>query len=152
MNHWLLKTEPSTFGLDALRKSARQTASWDGVRNFQARNFLRAMRKGDLAFLYHSSCEVPGVVAIVEVVRAAYPDPTAFDPKNDHYDAQSTPDAPRWFMVDVKLKRALKRTITLQELKDLAGKLEGMTLLKPGNRLSVMPIDGKHWDFILRME
>lgn len=152
MNHWLLKTEPSTFGLDHLNKKPRKTAAWDGVRNFQARNFLREMRKGDLAFFYHSSCEVPGIVAIVEIVREAYPDPTAFDPKSDHFDAQSKKDAPRWFMVDVKLKRALKRTVTLQELKERSGKLNGFTLLRPGNRLSVMPVEQKIWDTVLKLE
>src|SRR5688572_669037 len=116
MNYWLLKTEPSTFGLDHLQKKPKQTASWDGVRNYQARNFLREMKNGDQAFFYHSSCEVPGIVALVDIVTAAYPDATAFDPKSEYYDEKSDREAPRWFMVDVKLRRALKRTITLQEL------------------------------------
>jgi predicted RNA-binding protein with PUA-like domain len=152
MNRWLLKTEPSTFGLDHLRKKPQQVAAWDGVRNFQARNFLRAMKKGDQAFFYHSSCEVPGIVALVDIVREAYPDPTAFDPRDDHHDDKSDPDAPRWFMVDVKLRRTLKRTITLQELKGMGARLAGFTLLRPGNRLSVMPVEQKHWDAVLKLE
>jgi predicted RNA-binding protein with PUA-like domain len=152
MNHWLLKTEPTSFGLEHLRKCPRLTTAWDGVRNFQARNFLRAMKKGDQAFFYHSSCETPGIAAVVEVVRAAYPDPSAFDPGDDHYDPKSNRQAPRWFMVDVKLRRALKRTITLQELKSRGAALAGFTLLRPGNRLSVMPVNVRHWKTVLGME
>jgi predicted RNA-binding protein with PUA-like domain len=152
MNYWLLKTEPSTFGLDHLQKKPKQTASWDGVRNYQARNFLREMRKGDQAFFYHSSCEVPGIVAVVDIVKEAYPDATAFDFKSEYYDEKSDRESPRWFMVDVKLRRALKRTITLQELKDAGTKLSGFTLLRTGNRLSVMPVEEKHWKAILKLE
>jgi predicted RNA-binding protein with PUA-like domain len=154
MRHWLMKTEPSTFGLEHLAAAPRRTAAWDGVRNFQARNLLRdEMRRGDEAFLYHSSCEVPGIVAIMRVVKQAYPDPTAFDRKNPHYDPGSDPQQPRWFMVDVRLQRRLARTITLAELRAHAAReLKGMVLLRPGNRLSITPLTAAHWKFILALE
>lgn len=154
MGHWLLKTEPGTFGIDHLAALPRRTSPWDGVRNYQARNFLRdGLQRGDQAFLYHSSCAVPGIVGIVRVVRAAYPDATAFDRRHKHFDADSDPAAPRWFAVDVQLQRRLQRIITLDELRAHAdGKLRGLTLLRRGNRLSVMPVDDDHWQFILSLE
>jgi predicted RNA-binding protein with PUA-like domain len=154
MNHWLMKTEPSTFGVDDLAKKPKKTAMWDGVRNYQARNMLRDdFRKGDLAFIYHSSTDVTGVAGIAQVVRTAYPDPTQFDRRSDHYDAGSKREDPRWFVVDVQLKRRLKRVITLDELRAHAGgALDGMLLLKRGNRLSITPISEAHWDFILSLE
>lgn len=154
MKHWLLKTEPDTFGLEQLRAAPRRTTHWDGVRNYQARNLLRdEVKKGDEAFLYHSSCAEPGVVGIVRVTRAGYPDHTAFDPKHDHHDAGSTPEQPRWYMVDVQLVRALHRIITLETLrKHQQGALQDMQLLKTGNRLSVMPVSDAHWRFILSLE
>ncbi|MBV8783352.1 MAG: EVE domain-containing protein [Gammaproteobacteria bacterium] len=153
MRHWLMKSEPSSFGLEQLRKAPRRTTAWDGVRNYQARNLLREMRRGDEAFLYHSGCEVPGIVAVMQVVREAYPDPTAFDRRDPHYDPGSDAAAPRWFMVDVRLERALKRTITLAELRAHAARaLKGMVLLRPGNRLSVSEVSPAHWKFILALE
>jgi predicted RNA-binding protein with PUA-like domain len=154
MQYWLMKSEPSTFGLEHLAAAPRRTTPWDGVRNYQARNMLRdQMRKGDQAFLYHSSTEVPGIVAIMQIVRAAYPDPTAFDKKHHHYDADSDPMNPRWFMVDVQLKRRLARTITLEELRAHENKeLKGMPLLRRGNRLSITPVEAAHWKFILTLE
>ena len=154
MNYWLLKSEPDSFSIDALRKAPKQTAAWDGVRNFQARNMLRdSMKKGDLAFFYHSSCDVPGIAGIVSVVREGYPDVTAFDPKHHHYDADSNKEAPRWFVVDLKLKRKLKRVITLDELRKYADKkLKDFVLLRRGNRLSVMPVAKKDWDFVLTLK
>ena len=154
MRHWLMKTEPSTFGVDDLAAARGQTTGWDGVRNFQARNMLRdEMRRGDQAFLYYSSCAVPGIVAIMQIVKEGYPDPTAFDRKHHHYDAASDPLEPRWFMVDVQLKRRLARTITLEELrKHAAQKLAGLALLRPGNRLSITPVAPAHWKFILSLE
>jgi len=154
MNYWLMKTEPSTFGIDDLAKRPKKTALWDGVRNYQARNMLRDdFKKGDLALLYHSSCEVPGVAGIVEVVRTAYPDPTALDKKHDHYDADSDPNNPRWFVVDVQLKRRLKRVIPLDELRKYETReLDGMVLLKRGSRLSITPVSAAHWKFILSLE
>jgi predicted RNA-binding protein with PUA-like domain len=153
MHYWLMKTEPSTFGLAHLAAAPRRTTAWDGVRNYQARNLLRQMRKGDQAFLYHSSTEVPGIVAIMQIVKEAYPDPTAFERKHHHYDPDSDPKNPRWFMVDVQLKRPLARTITLEELRTHERKqLRGMLLLRRGNRLSVTPVEAAHWQFILSLE
>ncbi len=154
MNHWLLKSEPDSFSIDDLGKAAKQTTHWDGVRNFQARNMLRdSMKKADLAFFYHSSCDVPGIAGIVSIVREGYPDVTAFDPKHHHYDADSNKDAPRWFAVDLKLVRKLKRVITLDELRKHADrKLKDFVLLRRGNRLSVMPVAKKDWDFVLGLE
>jgi len=154
MQHWLMKTEPGTFGVDDLASAKGRTTSWDGVRNFQARNMLRdQMKRGDQAFLYHSSCEVPGIVAIMQIVKEGYPDPSAFDRKDHHYDADSDPDKPRWFVVDVRLERRLTRTITLEELrKHAARELKDMLLLRPGNRLSITPVEPAHWKFILSLE
>lgn len=154
MNYWMLKTEPSTFGIPELERAPRQTSSWDGVRNYQARNFLRDdVKVGDKVALYYSSCAEPGVVALLSVTRAGYPDPTAFDRKNKHFDAASKPDSPRWFMIDVQLERKLKRVITLTELRTYAsGALKNMRLLMPGNRLSVMPMSAAEWRFLLKLE
>jgi predicted RNA-binding protein with PUA-like domain len=149
MNYWLMKSEPSTFGIDHLAKARNRTSAWDGVRNFQARNYMREMKVGDLAFFYHSSCEVPGVAGIVKVVREAYPDPTAFDPKNDHYDADSDPAAPRWFMVDVQLVRKFDDVVSLETLRaHVKGKLKDMIVLKRGNRLSITPVTKAEWQHI----
>jgi predicted RNA-binding protein with PUA-like domain len=154
MRYWLMKTEPETFGVEHLAAAPRRTAPWDGVRNFQARNMLRdEMQRGDEAFLYHSSCEVPGIAATMRIVKAGYPDATAFDRKHHHYDADSDPQSPRWFMVDVQLQRRLKRVITLEELRQHAAReLKGMVLLRAGNRLSITPVEAAHWKFILTLE
>jgi predicted RNA-binding protein with PUA-like domain len=149
MNYWLMKSEPSTFGIDHLAKAKNRTSAWDGVRNFQARNYMREMRVGDLAFFYHSSTEVPGVAGIVKVVREAYPDATAFDRKHDHYDADSDPAAPRWFMVDVQLVRKFDEVVALETLRSHAsGKLKNMIVLKRGNRLSITPVTKTEWQHI----
>lgn len=149
MKYWLMKSEPTTFGIDHLAAARGRTTGWDGVRNFQARNFLREMEKGDLALFYHSSCEVPGIAGIVQIARTAYPDPTAFDRANDHYDADSDRDNPRWYMVDVKLQERFDEVITLDELRAHAnGKLKNMIVLKRGNRLSITPVTKPEWDFI----
>jgi predicted RNA-binding protein with PUA-like domain len=154
MNHWLLKSEPDSFSIDALKAAPKQTSAWDGVRNFQARNMLRdSMKKGDQAFFYHSSCDVPGIAGIVSIVKDGYPDATAFDPKHHHYDPESKADAPRWYVVDVKLVRKFRRIITLDELRQHAAKkLKDFVLLRRGNRLSVMPVAQKDWEFILTLE
>jgi len=154
MNYWLMKTEPETFGIDDLAKKPKKTAMWDGVRNYQARNMLRDdFKKGDQAFLYHSSTDVVGIVGLMTVVRTAYPDPTQFDRKSDHHDPGSKREDPRWLVVDVQLKRRLKRIITLDELRAHESKeLDGMLLLKRGNRLSITPITPEHWQFILSLE
>jgi predicted RNA-binding protein with PUA-like domain len=154
MRYWLMKTEPSSFSVEDLAAAPHRTTAWDGVRNYQARNMLRdEMKKGDQAFLYYSSTEVPGIVAIVQIVKEGYPDPTAFDRKHHHYDAGSDPQNPRWFVVDVQLKRRLARVISLEELRAHATReLKGMVLLRPGNRLSVTPVEAAHWKFILSLE
>jgi predicted RNA-binding protein with PUA-like domain len=153
MNYWLFKNEPEDFSIDDLAAAKGKTTHWDGVRNYQARNFMRDdMRVGDQAFFYHSNCEVPAVVGVVEIGRKAYPDHTAFDANDPHFDAKSNPDEPRWFMVDVRLKRKLRRPISLQEIKEHADNLEGFHLIQRGNRLSVMPVSPKHWKLILSLE
>ena len=154
MAYWLFKSEPDTYSFDDLLKEHDRSTDWGGVRNYQARNMLRdLMKKGDLAFLYYSSTEVPGIVGVMEIVKEGYPDATAFDKKHHHYDADSDPKNPRWYMVDVKLKERLKRIITLEELRSHAAKeLKGMMLLRPGNRLSVTPVDAAHWKFIRSLE
>lgn len=154
MNHWLLKSEPSVFSIDSLEAAPRKTTAWEGVRNFQARNMMRdTMRKGDLAFFYHSSCAEPGIAGIVEVVREGYPDPTAADPRSEYYDAKSTVNKPLWYCVDVKLVRRTRTLISLASLRDYAtNQLDGLLLLRRGSRLSVTPVDTKHWNFILTLE
>lgn len=154
MKYWLMKTEPSTFGIENLKKAPRRTTEWDGVRNYQVRNMLRdEMKKGDKAFLYHSSCDEPGIVGTVEITREGYPDPTSFDRKHAHFDAASKPDAPRWYMVDVKLSKPFSRVISLAELRSHErDHLAGLLILRAGNRLSITPIDAAHWKFICSLE
>jgi predicted RNA-binding protein with PUA-like domain len=154
MGYWLLKSEPDTFGIEHLAAAPKRTSAWDGVRNYQARNFLRdEVKRGDQAFLYHSSCAVPGIAGVVTVTRAGFADATQFDRKSQYFDAASSVDAPRWYAIDVRLTRRLKRIITLDELRAHAdGKLRDMRLLQRGNRLSVMPISDAHWRFILSLE
>ena len=152
MNYWLLKSEPDVFGIHHLKARPKKTEHWDGVRNYQARNFMRdAMRKGDLGFFYHSSCAEPGIAGIVEIVSAGYPDHTALDPEDPHYDPKSTSEKPIWYRVDVRLKREFKNPITLQAMKNCSA-LKDMRLLARGNRLSVMPVAKREWDFILKLE
>jgi predicted RNA-binding protein with PUA-like domain len=147
---WLMKSEPGSFSIDDLKRKRREP--WDGVRNYQARNFMRdGMRPGDRVFFYHSNCAVPGIVGIAEVATDAYPDPTQFDPQSKYFDPGSTRGKPRWMLVDVKFVRKLKRTISLDELKQHAA-LADMALLHKGNRLSVMPVDHAHWQYILGLE
>jgi predicted RNA-binding protein with PUA-like domain len=153
MHYWLLKSEPRVYGIAQLAAMPGQTDSWDGVRNYQARNMLRdQMRCGDQAFFYHSNTKIPGIVGIVQVVREGYPDATAFDPQSLYYDSNSHDDAPRWYSVDVHLLRQLRRTITLAELKSHADKLANLPLLRRGNRLSVLPVTAEQWHFILALE
>lgn len=152
MNYWLMKSEPTEFSIDDLKAQPKRTEHWDGVRNYQARNMMRdQMKTGDQVFFYHSNCEQPGIVGIAKVVREGYPDFTAFDRKDPHYDPKSDPDSPRWYMVDVQYVRTLKRTITLKELKESSA-LSEMPLVRRGNRLSVMPVTKAHWQTILKLE
>lgn len=152
MRYWLVKSEPDVFGIDHLAKMPKQTEHWDGVRNYQARNFMRdEMKVGDQVLFYHSNCKEPGVVGITEVVREGYVDHTQFDPDGKYFDSRSKPENPRWFMVDLKLVRRLKRNVTLQEMKAIP-ELADCRLVQKGNRLSVMPLEKEHFETIVAQE
>ena len=153
MAQWLMKSEPDAFSIDDLAKVPRPEP-WDGVRNYQARNMMRdQMQLGDAVFFYHSNCDEPGIVGLAEIASAAYPDQTAFDPEAKYFDPKSDPDKPRWYLVDLRYVRHLKRTIRLSELRQYAdGPLDGFPLVRRGNRLSVMPVTPQQWDFILALE
>jgi len=151
MKYWLLKSEPSVFGIKDLKNMPNGTEHWDGVRNYQARNFMRdEMKYGDQVFFYHSNCKVPGIVGIAKVVRESYPDFTAYDPESNYYDPKSTRENPRWFMVDISFEREFSRVISLNELKACV-ELQEMALVGRGNRLSVMPVSKDQWQFILSL-
>ena len=153
MNYWLIKSEPHAYSIDDLASQPEGRDHWDGIRNYQARNFIRDdMQIGDLAFFYHSNCKPPGIVGICEIVSDAYPDHTAFDPGEKYYDPGSDPNDPRWLMRDVEFRRKTRRLISLEEIKQHAERLEGFPLIRRGNRLSVMPVSEEHWDFILSLE
>jgi predicted RNA-binding protein with PUA-like domain len=147
MNYWLMKSEPSCFSIDDLKCAKNQTSHWDGVRNYQARNYICTMRPGDLCFFYHSNCSVLGIVGTMEVVSEPYPDFTAFDPDSEHPDLKSTPQDPRWYMVDVKFRTKFNSPLTLNAMKSFP-QLEEMIILRKGNRLSVTPIKQVEWKFI----
>ncbi len=151
MNYWLLKSEPDTFGIEHLIASPKQTTTWDGVRNYQARNYLRQMKRGDQAFFYHSNCHEPGIVAVVKITKESYHDVTAFDPESKYYDPKSTSENPRWSVVEVTFVRLLKRLLTLKELKHTS-ELLSFPLLQKGNRLSIMPVSQDNWNIILQLE
>ncbi len=151
MNYWLFKSEPDAFSIDDLKSMPGKKDHWDGIRNYQARNMMRDdMRKGDLGFFYHSSCAVPGVVGVVEIVKEAYDDFTALDPNSKYFDPKASAENPRWCMVDVKYKKKFKSVLSLEMLK-ANKKLADMTLLKKGNRLSIMPVSAAHWKVIHKM-
>lgn len=150
MRYWLMKSEPSVFSIQDLQKVPGRTTCWDGVRNFQARNFMRAMKKGDRVLFYHSNADPPAVVGIAEVVKEAYPDHTAFDPKDTHYDPKSKPEKPLWDMVDIKLLRIFPRPIPLDRLRQESG-LKQMELLRKGSRLSVQPVRPEEWKIVLKL-
>jgi predicted RNA-binding protein with PUA-like domain len=150
MRYWLMKSEPDEFSIDDLAGAKNRTTAWFGVRNYQARNFMRdEMKVGDLALFYHSSCPEPGVAGIVEISRLAYADATQFDPKSPYFDAKSTRAAPRWLNVDVKLVRKT-RLVALDELRNTSG-LEDMVTLRRGNRLSITPVTAREWKIIERL-
>ena len=150
-NYWLMKTEPSTYSIDDLAKEKSKTTHWDGVRNYQARNFMRdEMKKGDFVLLYHSNAKPPGVVGICTIARESYPDFTQFDENDKHFDPKSDPDNPRWFMVDIKLKKKFKELIALDDLKAVKA-LDGMVLLQKGSRLSVQPVTKKQFETIEKL-
>ncbi|KAA1175912.1 EVE domain-containing protein [Marinobacter salinexigens] len=148
MAKWLVKSEPSECGIDDFAESPGKVIPWDGVRNYQARNFLAQMREGDDVFLYHSSCKHIGIAGIIRVVRSAYPDPTQFDPESHYYDPKSSPENPRWQAVDFTLERKLNQLMPLDQIKQLPG-LESLPLVRRGNRLSVMPVSDDEWQIIL---
>jgi predicted RNA-binding protein with PUA-like domain len=153
MNYWLIKSEPDAFSIDDLKNAPGKREHWDGIRNYQARNFIRdGMQKGDLAFFYHSNCKEPGIVGICEIVSDAYPDHTQFDSSSHYFDAGSSPEQPRWLMRDVKYRRKTKRMIGLRELKGYDKSLADFPLIRRGNRLSIMPVSKTHWEFILSLE
>ena len=152
MNYWPIKSEPSEFSIQDLQKKKDRTEHWDGVRNYQARNFIRdQMKIGDQAFFYHSNCEEPGIVGIARIMKEGYPDHTAFDKKDKHYDPKSDKKSPRWFMVDVKFVKQFSNTISLKAIKENRV-LADMKLVQRGNRLSVMPVTKKEWTNVLKME
>ena len=149
MQYWLMKSEPTEFSIDDLKRV--KVEPWDGVRNYQARNFMRdQMAVGDSAFFYHSSCKTPAIVGTMQVASAPYPDPTAFDPEDPHYDPKSDRHNPTWMLVEVKFTAKLKKPITLEQLKHQP-ELADMRLLKRGNRLSVFPVDKSHWERIMEI-
>jgi len=150
MKYWLVKSEPDDFSIDALQRVGVEP--WSGVRNYQARNYLRQMKIGDGVLFYHSSCPEPGVVGVAKVAVAAFPDPTQFNPRSDYHDPKSKPEEPRWFAVDVAFVRKLKRVIALDELRERADALGDFALIRRGNRLSVLPVTAAQWKTILALE
>jgi len=151
MKHWLMKSEPDEFSIDALERVA--TEPWTGVRNYQARNYmLKDMKVGDPILFYHSNCAVPGVVGLAEVASTPYPDPTQFDRKSDYHDPKSTREEPRWWLVDVRFVRKFKRTVSLEDMKARADDFGDFALLRRGNRLSVLPVGASQFKRILSME
>ena len=150
MKYWLMKSEPDAYSIDDLQRDGRDM--WDGIRNYQARNMMRDdMKVGDKIFFYHSNCKEPGIVGIARVASEPYPDPTQFDKKSKYFDAKSKKEDPRWILVDVEFVRKLERNITLAEIKEQRS-LDDMILTRKGNRLSIMPVSGKHWNKILSLE
>lgn len=150
MRYWLMKSEPSDVSVDDLAAMPKKTVAWYGVRNYQARNFMRdQMQIGDKVFFYHSSCAEPGIVGIAEVASRAYPDETQFEGKSKYFDAKATRQQPRWFNVDIKLEKKT-RLVSIKELRSYP-ELASMRVLQPGNRLSITPVDPREWEFILKI-
>ena len=150
MAYWLIKSEPDAYSIDDLKRDG--TEPWDGIRNYQARNMMRDdMKIGDDVLFYHSSCKVPAVAGIAKVASGPYPDPTQYDRKSRYYDDKSTEENPRWFLVDIAFTRKLERPITLSELKEHPA-LGDFRLNQRGNRLSIFPVEKRHWDIILSLE
>jgi predicted RNA-binding protein with PUA-like domain len=149
--YWLMKSEPDAFSIDDLQRVG--TEPWSGVRNYQARNNMRAMQVGDGVLFYHSSCDVPGIVGVATVASAPYPDPTQFDRKSDYYDPKATREQPRWELVDVTFERKLGRIIALEEIRQHTDTLgEGFALTQRGSRLSVLPVTAAQWKLLLSLE
>lgn len=151
MQYWLMKSEPDVFSIDDLRKSKNMTSGWDGVRNYQARNFMRDdMKKGDKVLFYHSNAKPPGVAGIAEVVKESHEDPSQFDPKSEYFEKRATKEKPVWYMVSVKFSEKFSRLISIQELKEHK-KLSDMILLQKGSRLSITPVSKAHFDYICKL-
>jgi predicted RNA-binding protein with PUA-like domain len=149
--YWLMKSEPDEFSIDDLARVGVEP--WTGVRNYQARNFMRAMQPGDGVLFYHSNAEVPGVYGVAEVACTAYPDPTQFDPRSDYHDPKATRETPRWDLVDVRFVRKLLRPVSLDAMRAKADRLgEDFALIRKGNRLSVLPVTAAQWKTILSLE
>jgi predicted RNA-binding protein with PUA-like domain len=148
--YWLLKSEPRVFSIEDLARASKQTTCWDGVRNYQARNYMRAMAIGDQVLFYHSNAEPAAVVGIAEVVRTAYSDETQFDKASHHYDPASVPSAPRWDMVDIRYRQKFKTDLSLDRLRQ-EPKLKSMVLLRKGSRLSVQPVTEGEWAVVLKL-
>lgn len=146
MNYWLMKSEPEVFSIDHLKTVNKEP--WDGVRNYQARNYMKDMKKGDKVFFYHSNCTPPGIAGVMTVSKEAFPDHTALDPESRYFDPKSSPDNPRWFMVEVKFQKKFKNLISLETLKQHEP-LNDLPLVRKGNRLSIMPVSKACWDYIL---
>lgn len=146
--YWLFKSEPTTFSIDDLVQSPHKTTCWEGVRNYQARNFLKSMNVGDLGFFYHSNTDPPAIVGIMKVVKAAYPDSFAFDSRSRYFDPRSTPNSPRWFLVDVQFVKKFPQALSLDQLRAIKG-LEKMELLRKGSRLSIQPVRPEEWQRVL---
>jgi len=150
LQYWLMKSEPDEFSIDDLQRVGSEP--WDGIRNYQARNFMRDdMQIGDQVLFYHSNCKPPGIAGIAKIASEAYPDPTQFDPDNKHFDANSKQDNPRWLLVDVSFVHKLDSIIGLPTIKAHAGQLDGLPLIRKGNRLSIMPVSKAHFDFLLQL-
>lgn len=151
MQYWLMKSEPETFGIEHLQRAPKSTHCWDGVRNYQARNFMRdTMQIGDQVFFYHSNCKVPGIVGIATIVSDSYPDHTAFNPDSKYFDPKSNPAKPRWFMRDIKLVEKFNNIISISDLRNNEN-LQNMLILRTGNRLSITPVTAQEWRAIIKM-
>lgn len=152
MRYWLMKSEPESFSIDKLASMPQQTTPWDGVRNYQARNFMRDdMKDGDMVLFYHSNCDVPGVVGLARIKGEPYPDVTQFDEKSKYYDPKSNPENPRWILVDVQFVRKFNSTVSLASLKG-DDRLKDMVLVQKGSRLSVQPVTKEEYDIIVGYE
>ncbi|GAA6185047.1 MULTISPECIES: EVE domain-containing protein [Alteromonadaceae] len=150
MNYWLFKSEPDAFSIDDLANKANQTEHWDGIRNYQARNFLRdKVQLGDQVFIYHSSCKNVGIAGLAEVVKGAYPDHTQFDPESKYYDPKSDPEQPRWYMVDVKLVKKFNQILSLKSIKAMP-QIQQIGLVQKGHRLSIMPVNAEEFAYLLK--
>jgi predicted RNA-binding protein with PUA-like domain len=151
--NWLMKSEPDAFSIDDLKACPKGIEPWDGIRNYQARNFMRdRMTVGDRAFFYHSNCKVPGIVGVMSIASEPYPDPTQFDKNSQYFDPKSSPDEPRWLLRDVQYVRHTDRVISLTEIKEHAEQLGDFPLVRKGNRLSIMPVTDAQWDYLIGLE